>query len=64
MRAGGLEAVRSRRHQTGTRPKLTTAQQHRLLSLLATGAQAQGELGARWTGKRVARFIQREFGIG
>jgi transposase len=63
MREGGLEALRSRRHQTGKRPKLTTEQPQRLLSLLATGAQAQGELGERWTGKRVAGLIQREFGI-
>ncbi len=63
MRAGGLEALRSRRHQTGKRPKLTAEQQQRLLSLLSAGAEAQGELGERWTGQRVAALIKREFGV-
>ena len=63
VREGGLDALRSRRHQTGKRPKLTAEQQHRLLSLLSAGAEAQGQIGERWTGKRVAALIQREFGI-
>ncbi len=63
VREGGLDGVRARRHQTGKRPKLTAAQHHRLLTLLSAGAEAQGEIGERWTGKRVAALIQREFGV-
>ncbi len=63
VRAGGVDALRTRRHQTGKRPKLTDAQQQRLLELLRTGAEAQGAIGARWTGKRVAALIKREFGV-
>jgi transposase len=62
VREGGREALRSRRQQTGKRPKLTAEQQQRLLSLLSAGAEAQGELGERWTGQRVAALIKREFG--
>jgi transposase len=63
VRAGGLEALRTRRHQTGKRPKLTVEQQQRLLTLLKQGAGTQGEVGERWTGKRVAALIKREFGV-
>ncbi len=63
VREGGLAALRTRRHQTGKRPKLTVKQQHRLLALLAAGAGTQGEVGERWTGKRVAALIKREFGV-
>ncbi len=58
-----MDALRSRRHQTGKRPKLTREQQHRLLALLAAGAGTQGEIGERWTGKRVTALIKREFGV-
>jgi transposase len=63
VREGGLEALRARRQQTGRRPKLTHEQQQRLLALLTDGAAAQGEIGMRWTGKRVTVLIKREFGI-
>ncbi len=63
VRAGGPAALRARRHQTGKRPKLSHAQQQRLLGLLAAGAEAHGQVGERWTGKRVAALIKREFGI-
>jgi transposase len=63
VREGGLEALRARRQQTGRRPKLTHEQQQRLLALLTDGAAAQGEIGTRWTGKRVTALIKREFGI-
>lgn len=49
VRAGGVDALRSRRHATGRRPKLTPAQQQRLLELLQRGAEAHGAIGARWT---------------
>src|SRR3712207_5542235 len=62
-RAGGVDALRSRRQQTGKRPKLTNEQQRRLLELLRTSAEQQGMIGERWTGKRVAALIKREFGV-
>ncbi len=63
MREGGPAAVRTRRHQTGKRPKLTTVQQQRLVALLHQGAEAHGFVGERWTGKRVVALIKREFGV-
>jgi transposase len=63
VREGGLTALQPRRHQTGKRPTLTQEQQHRLLALLAEGAGTPGEIGERWTGKRVAALIKREFGV-
>ncbi len=63
VRERGPDALRSRRRQSGKRPKLTRAQQQQLLTLLSTGAETQGEIGARWTGKRVAGLIKREFGV-
>jgi len=60
---GGPEALRARRHQTGMRPKLTDEQQQRLLKLLSIGAEQQGAIGERWTGKRVAALIKHEFGV-
>ncbi len=63
VRAGGPAALRARRHQTGKRPKLSHEQHQRLLGLLTSGAETQGEIGERWTGKRVAALIKREFGI-
>ena len=47
----------------GKRPKLTREQQQRLLTLLTSRAEEHGASGARWTGKRVAALIKREFGI-
>jgi transposase len=63
VREGGVNALRTRRAQTGRRPKLTDEQKERLLGLLKTGAEAQGAIGERWTGKRVAALIKREFSI-
>jgi transposase len=63
VRAGGPEALRSRRQQTGKRPKLTHEQHQHVLTLLNQGAEAHGFVGARWTGKRVAALIKREFGV-
>jgi transposase len=62
-REGGVDALRARRQQTGKRPKLTAMQQQRLLALLTAGAEAHGAIGERWTGKRVAALIKREFGV-
>ena len=55
--------MRSRRQQTGKRPKLTDEQKRRLLELLRTTAEQHGVSGERWTGKRVAARIKREFGV-
>jgi transposase len=63
VREGGPDALRTRRQQRGKQPKLTVAQQQQLLALLQEGAETQGAIGARWTGKRVAALIKREFGI-
>lgn len=63
LREGGIAALQTRRHQAGKRPKLTQEQHHQLLTLLSAGAGAQGEIGQRWTGKRVAALINREFGV-
>src|SRR3712207_6249189 len=62
-RAGGTEALRTRRHQTGRQPKLSDEQKQRLLVLLRSGAEAHGAVGERWTGKRVANLIKCEFGV-
>lgn len=63
VREGGLEALRTRRHQTGQWPKLTPEQKQRLLEMLRSGAEEQISIGERWTGKRVAALIRREFGV-
>jgi transposase len=63
VREGGRDALRTRRSQSGKRPKLTAAQQQQLLRLLSAGAETHGAIGERWTGKRVAALIKREFGV-
>jgi transposase len=63
VREDGLDALRTRRHQTGKRPKLTAEQRQQLLALLQQGAERHGFVGERWTGKRVAALIKREFGV-
>ncbi len=63
VREEGPDALRTRRQQSGKRPKLTVAQQQLLLALLEAGAETHGAIGERWTGKRVAALIKREFGI-
>ncbi len=63
VREGGRNALRTRRQQSGKRPKLTGAQQQQLLALLQEGAETHGAIGERWTGKRVTALIKREFGV-
>src|SRR3712207_2230695 len=63
VREGGVTALRARRAQTGRRSKLTDEQKERLLRLLTSSAEAHGASGERWTGKRVAHLIKREFGL-
>ncbi len=61
IREGGVAALRTQRHHTRKRAKLTNEQPQQLLKLLQLGAEAQEEIGARWTGKRAAALVKREF---
>ncbi|MFN8545096.1 MAG: helix-turn-helix domain-containing protein [Candidatus Binatia bacterium] len=47
----------------GRPPKLTTQQRERLPRVLARGARAHGFPNDRWTTRRVAVVIKREFGV-
>jgi len=59
---GGLAAVAAR-PVPGRPPKLRKQQCRRLLALLLKGALAYGYPNELWTLKRIARVIQREFGV-
>jgi transposase len=56
---GGLDA----RPQPGPTPGLADADLRRLEGLLAKGAKAHGWPNQLWTAARVARLIEREFGL-
>jgi transposase len=58
-RPGGLDA----RPQLGPTPGLTGADLRRLEGLLANGAKAHGWPNQLWTAARVARLIDRHFGV-
>jgi transposase len=58
-RPGGLDA----KPQPGPTPGLTDADLRRLAELLAKGAKAHGWHNELWTAARVARVVEREFGI-
>ena len=58
-RPGGLDA----RPQPGPTPGLTDADLRRLEGLLAQGAKAHGWPNHLWTAARVARLIERQFGV-
>jgi transposase len=58
-RPGGLEA----KPQPGPTPGLADADLHRLEGLLSGGAKAHGWHNQLWTAARVARLIERHFGI-
>lgn len=62
LRAGGRRQLR-RRKPTGRRAKLTRTQQKALLRQLKRGALAAGFDTDRWTGPRIQRVIEQEFGI-
>ena len=47
----------------GRPPKLKLRQRERLLRLLARGARAYGHPNELWTTRRIARLIEREFGV-
>jgi transposase len=61
-RDGGAETLLSRA-APGCPPKLTDTQKQRLPELLWHGPEAYGFRGAVWTGGRVARVIEEEFGV-
>jgi transposase len=63
VREGGLDALRSTKAK-GNPPRLTDEQRERLRGMLLEGAVAHGYETDLWTGKRVARLIERTFGVG
>jgi transposase len=61
-REHGPEALRARKLK-GRKPRLTPEQKAQLPALLDQGAEAFGFRGQVWTRKRVARLIEKQFGI-
>jgi transposase len=61
-RRGGSQALAAR-PAPGRPPKLESRQQPRLKKLLLNGAQAAGFANDLWTCPRIARLIEREFGV-
>ena len=59
---GGVEALHHR-PPPGAKPRLSQEQQQQLLTLLGQGAEKHGFRGDVWTQPRIARLIQREFGV-
>lgn len=59
---GGLRALRGRKAKGGV-PKLTKEQQRALKRFLDRGALGCGFPTDRWTLRRIAELIEREFGI-
>lgn len=47
----------------GRPPRLKPRQRERLIRLLARGARAAGHPNELWTTRRIARLIEREFGV-
>lgn len=61
-RQAGVSALYSRR-AAGPTPRLTAEQRTQLPTLLSQGAESYGFRGDLWTRERVARVVQREFGV-
>ena len=61
-RRGGKDAL-YRQPSPGAPPKLSADQRAALPSLLAQGAEAFGFKGDLWTNPRIARLVEREFGV-
>jgi transposase len=59
---GGLEALKAKPHP-GRRARLSTEQKKRLEQILLKGPQAEGFATDLWTLARVAKVIEREFGV-
>lgn len=66
MKRAREEGVEGLRHKPppGATPRLSETERARLRELLAEGAQAHGFRGEVCTRERVARVIEREFGVG
>jgi transposase len=60
--SGGRRSLRAR-PKTGRPPQLTGRQWQRLRTILLRGAVAAGFDTERWTLKRIAAVVQREFGV-
>jgi transposase len=60
--AGGTAALRRTPH-TGRRPRLTEPEWRRVLTRLSRGAVAAGFDTERWTLRRVAEVVRRDFGV-
>ena len=58
-----VEQVVYDEQREGRPRKLSKEKRSELESILQDGAEEQGFLGQRWTGSRVARIIEREFGV-
>lgn len=61
-REGGVEALKAHPPK-GMTPRLTAEQKAQLPGLLAKGAEAYGFRGDVWTASRVAKVIERTFGV-
>jgi len=62
LRTEGAQAWRARPH-AGRPPKLAPWQRRLIPDLLSHGAEAHGFRGDVWTCVRIARVLQREFGV-
>ena len=60
---GGLEALKAKPHP-GRPARLSTEQKKQLVQVLLKGTQAAGFATDLWTLARVAKVIEREFGVG
>ena len=63
VREEGLEALRSSTGQRGPTLQLSEEERWQLPDLLARGAEAYGFRGDVWTRARVAKVIEKEFGV-
>jgi transposase len=61
-RAGGVRSLRSTKAKEAP-PKMTDEQKQKLLQIITDGATAHGFDSDVWTGKRLAKVIQDEFGV-
>jgi putative transposase len=62
LSAGGVAELRRKPH-TGRRPRLTARQWRRVLTRLSHGAVAAGFDTERWTLRRIAVVVHRDFGV-
>jgi transposase len=62
LERAGVRGLRQR-HPPGRPSRLTAPQWHQLFRLLRRGAQAAGFETERWTLRRIAQVVEREFGV-